>query len=87
MAKINLRNLSKSWVSVVGINQFNLKIGDKEFLVLLGPSGPASILTKVRDPRTFELGKWCPGAEFDALSRDHLCPGFKSNQCLSRISE
>ena len=31
--------------------------------------------------------KWCPGAEFDALLRDHLCPDFQSNQYLSRISE
>ena len=52
MAKINLRNLSKSWVSVVGVNQFNLEIGVKEFLVLLGPLGDANPSTKVHDPRT-----------------------------------
>ena len=39
MAKIKLRNLTKSWGNFVGVNQFNLDIKDKEFLVLLGPSG------------------------------------------------
>jgi hypothetical protein len=31
--------------------------------------------------------EWCPGAEFDAVLRDHFCPDFQSNQYLSRISE
>jgi len=31
--------------------------------------------------------KWCPGAEFDALLRDHFCPDFQSYQYLSRISK
>ena len=39
MAKIKLRNLTKSWGDFVGVSQFNLDIEDKEFLVLLGPSG------------------------------------------------
>ena len=39
MAKIKLRNLTKSWGNFVGVSQFNLDIEDKEFLVLLGPSG------------------------------------------------
>ena len=41
----------------------------------------------MRGPRIFELGKWCPGAEFDALLRDHSSPDFQSNQHLSRISK
>lgn len=39
MAEIQLRNLSKSWGSFVGVDKFDLTIADKEFLVLLGPSG------------------------------------------------
>ena len=39
MAEIQLRNLSKRWGSFVGVHDFDLTIGDQEFLVLLGPSG------------------------------------------------
>lgn len=39
MAEIQLRNLSKRWGSFVGVQNFDLTIGDQEFLVLLGPSG------------------------------------------------
>ncbi|MEM7440575.1 MAG: ABC transporter ATP-binding protein [Pseudomonadota bacterium] len=39
MAEIQLKNLSKRWGSFVGVHNFDLTIGDQEFLVLLGPSG------------------------------------------------
>ena len=39
MAEIQLRNVSKRWGSFVGVDNFDLTIGDQEFLVLLGPSG------------------------------------------------
>ena len=39
MAEIQLRNLSKRWGTFVGVDNFDLTIADKEFLVLLGPSG------------------------------------------------
>jgi multiple sugar transport system ATP-binding protein len=39
MAGVTLKNLSKTWGSVVGVNRQSLKVNDKEFLVLLGPSG------------------------------------------------
>jgi multiple sugar transport system ATP-binding protein len=39
MAEIQLRNLCKRWGSFVGVDNFDLKIPDREFLVLLGPSG------------------------------------------------
>ena len=39
MAQISLRNVSKSWGSVIGVHNLNLEIADHEFLVLLGPSG------------------------------------------------
>ena len=39
MAEVQLRNLSKRWGSVVGVDKFDLTIPDQEFLVLLGPSG------------------------------------------------
>ena len=38
MAEIQLRNLSKRWGNFVGVDNFDLTIADKEFLVLLGPS-------------------------------------------------
>ena len=39
MAEIQLRNLSKRWGNFVGVDNFDLTIADKEFLVLLWPSG------------------------------------------------
>lgn len=39
MANITLNKVNKRWGSFVGVDDFNLKIADKEFLVLLGPSG------------------------------------------------
>jgi len=39
MAEIQLRNVSKRWGSFVGVHNFDLRIPDREFLVLLGPSG------------------------------------------------
>ena len=39
MAEIELRKVSKSWGSFVGVENFDLRVADKEFLVLLGPSG------------------------------------------------
>jgi multiple sugar transport system ATP-binding protein len=38
MAEIKLVNLSKRWGGFVGVDNFNLTITDREFLVLLGPS-------------------------------------------------
>jgi multiple sugar transport system ATP-binding protein len=39
MAEIVLKNLVKTFGSLVAVNNVNLTINDKEFLVLLGPSG------------------------------------------------
>ncbi len=39
MAEIQLKNVGKRWGSFVGVKDFDLTIGDQEFLVLLGPSG------------------------------------------------
>ncbi|MCS5634353.1 MAG: ABC transporter ATP-binding protein, partial [Candidatus Marinimicrobia bacterium] len=39
MAEIELINLTKRWGSFVAVDNFNLKIANEEFLVLLGPSG------------------------------------------------
>lgn len=39
MSEITLKNLRKSYGTNVVVKQINLKIEDKEFLVLLGPSG------------------------------------------------
>ena len=41
----------------------------------------------MRGPRILELGKWCPGAEFDALHRYHFSPDLQSNQLLSKIKD
>ena len=39
MSEIELINVSKSWGDFNAVKNFNLIIKDKEFLVLLGPSG------------------------------------------------
>ena len=39
MAEVVLRNLTKRWGNVVGVDDQSLHIKDREFLVLLGPSG------------------------------------------------
>ena len=39
MARILLKNLSKTWGTFVAVDNQTLEIADKEFLVLLGPSG------------------------------------------------
>ena len=39
MAEIHLINITKRWGDFVAVQSFDLKILDKEFLVLLGPSG------------------------------------------------
>ena len=39
MAEIELINLTKRWGDFVAVDNFNLKIANEEFLVLLGPSG------------------------------------------------
>lgn len=39
MAELRIKNVSKKWGAVVGVNNFDLTIADQEFLVLLGPSG------------------------------------------------
>ena len=39
MARIQLKNIVKSWGTSVGVKQMSLDIADGEFLVLLGPSG------------------------------------------------
>lgn len=39
MARINLRNVSRTWSDFVAVDNLSLEIADREFLVLLGPSG------------------------------------------------
>jgi multiple sugar transport system ATP-binding protein len=39
MAGVTLRNLTKTFKTVVAVDNMNLEIRDKEFLVLVGPSG------------------------------------------------
>lgn len=39
MAQVVLKNLTKTFKTVVAVNNMNLEIKDKEFLVLVGPSG------------------------------------------------
>ena len=39
MASVYLNNLTKRWGDFTAVENFNLKILDKEFIVLLGPSG------------------------------------------------
>ncbi len=39
MAQVVLKDLTKTFKTVVAVNEMNLEIADKEFLVLVGPSG------------------------------------------------
>ena len=39
MANIELKNIEKSFGNNKVINNFNIKINDGEFIVLVGPSG------------------------------------------------
>ena len=39
MAEIKLRGISKSWGDFIGVDNIDLDIRDKEFMVFLGPSG------------------------------------------------
>ena len=39
MARIQLKNVTKGWGSVVGVDNVDLEIHDEEFMVFLGPSG------------------------------------------------
>lgn len=39
MARIQLKNIVKTWGTAIGVKQMTLEISDGEFLVLLGPSG------------------------------------------------
>ena len=39
MAQVVIKNLTKTFKTVVAVNKMNLEIKDKEFLVLVGPSG------------------------------------------------
>lgn len=37
MVSVELKQLSKSWSTVTSVDNLNLNIRDREFLVLLGP--------------------------------------------------
>ncbi|HSN74991.1 MAG TPA: ATP-binding cassette domain-containing protein, partial [Anaerolineae bacterium] len=39
MASVSYRNVYKRWGDVIAVNDFNLEIADKEFMVYVGPSG------------------------------------------------
>ena len=39
MAKIELKNVTKCFGDVIAVNNVSIEIYDREFLVMLGPSG------------------------------------------------
>jgi multiple sugar transport system ATP-binding protein len=60
MAEIKLRGISKSWGSFVGVDNIDLDIRDKEFMVFLGPSGCGKTTTMrmiagLEDPTAGEI--------------------------------
>ncbi len=60
MADVRLRNLTKRWGEVVGVDDQSLHIRDREFLVLLGPSGCGKTTTMrmiagLEEPTTGEI--------------------------------
>jgi multiple sugar transport system ATP-binding protein len=52
MARVLLKNISKTWGSAVGVKEMSLDIADGEFLVLLGPSGCGKTTTMRMGGRT-----------------------------------
>ncbi|MGE0005383.1 MAG: ABC transporter ATP-binding protein [Parvibaculaceae bacterium] len=60
MAEIRLRGISKSWGGFVGVDNIDLDIRDKEFMVFLGPSGCGKTTTMrmiagLEDPTAGEI--------------------------------
>ena len=60
MARIQLKNIAKTWGASVGVKQMSLDIADGEFLVLLGPSGCGKTTTMrmvagLEDPTAGEI--------------------------------
>jgi multiple sugar transport system ATP-binding protein len=69
MARIQLKDIVKSWGSSVGVKRMSLDIADGEFLVLLGPSGCGKTTTMrmvagLEDPTEGEIwiGERCVNA-------------------------
>jgi multiple sugar transport system ATP-binding protein len=69
MARIQLKNIVKTWGSAVGVKRMSLEIADGEFLVLLGPSGCGKTTTMrmvagLEDPTEGEIwiGDQCVNA-------------------------
>jgi multiple sugar transport system ATP-binding protein len=60
MARVQLKDISRTWGTAVGVKQMSLDIADGEFLVLLGPSGCGKTTTMrmvagLEDPSTGEI--------------------------------
>jgi multiple sugar transport system ATP-binding protein len=60
MAEITLKGITKSWGVVIGVNNIDLEIRDKEFMVFLGPSGCGKTTTMrmiagLEDPTAGEI--------------------------------
>jgi multiple sugar transport system ATP-binding protein len=60
MAEIVLKGISKAWGAVVGVNNIDLEIRDREFMVFLGPSGCGKTTTMrmiagLEDPTSGEI--------------------------------
>ena len=59
MAGVTLKNITKRWGDVIGVDNQSLDIRDQEFLVLLGPSGCGKTTTmrNGRRPRRTDIGR------------------------------
>src|SRR4029450_7341481 len=60
MGEITLKGITKSWGVVIGVNNIDLEIRDKEFMVFLGPSGCGKTTTMrmiagLEDPTAGEI--------------------------------
>ena len=60
MASVTLKNVTKRWGDVVGVDSQSLEVRDREFLVLLGPSGCGKTTTMrmiagLEDPSAGEI--------------------------------
>jgi multiple sugar transport system ATP-binding protein len=60
MASVSLKAVTKSWGAFTGVNEINLDIADREFVVFLGPSGCGKTTTMrmvagLEDPTSGEI--------------------------------
>ncbi|HEX9454239.1 MAG TPA: ABC transporter ATP-binding protein, partial [Candidatus Binatia bacterium] len=83
MATVSLRGLAKNFTGMAAVDDFNLEIGDGEFVSLLGPSGCGKtttlrLIAGFLQPDAGEI--WVDGEVFSSRSR--LVPPERRNMSM-----